>query len=77
MSRWGPKIPVKIGLFFTIQHCTCVNRVSSSCKIGLKGYNFWRSYVFIVSHAKMCVRGSYFWKSNILRIVLPSSVMFL
>ena len=57
MSRWGPKFHVKIGLFFTSQHCTCVNRVSSSCKIGLKEYDIWRSYVFIVFHAKnLCKR---------------------
>ena len=49
------------GLFFTIEHYRCVNRVSNSCKIGLKGYDFWRSYVFrVVFHAEFVLEGNIF-----------------
>ena len=55
-----------------------MNRVSNSCKIGLKGCDFGgRSYVFRVVMQNLCKRVFFFfWKYDDFRVILPFIAKF-
>ena len=60
--RWAPNVCNMIG--YQIH------------KIDVKGYDFWKSYIFrVVFHKNLC-KGYNFWKSKIFRVVLPSFFFF-
>ena len=75
-----PKIHVKRVIFHNSALYVCnMNRASNSCKIGLKGYDFLeilRIYRVVFMQILCMIPGYDIWTSYLLRVVLPSFVMF-